>query len=105
MEALKITEEVIRENDFEHKKKKPGLGANRPLNNWAQVPGTGFQFLSVELGLWIPIVSGIPDSLICIPDSKTQDFGFHKQKFHGFRNPYSLNEVVEVEHNTLRVSG
>ena len=26
-------------------------------------------------------VSGIPDSLSCIPDSKDQDFGFHKQKF------------------------
>ena len=38
-------------------------------------------YLSVELGSWIPIVSGIPDSLSCIPDSKAQDFGFHKQKF------------------------
>ena len=37
--------------------------------------------LSVKLGFWIPIVSGIPDSLSCIPDSKAQDFGFHKQKF------------------------
>ena len=37
--------------------------------------------LSVKLGFWIPIVSGIPDSLSCIPDSKDQDFGFHKQKF------------------------
>ena len=32
---------MIRENTFEHKKKEtgdkfnPGLGANRPLNNWA----------------------------------------------------------------------
>ena len=29
--------------------------------------------LSVELGYRIPIVSGIPDSFSCIPDSKTQD--------------------------------
>ena len=36
--------------------------------------------LSVKLGFWIPIVSGIPDSLSCIPDFKDQDFGFHKQK-------------------------
>ena len=36
-----ITEKIILENTFEHKKKKtrikfnPGLGANRPSNNWA----------------------------------------------------------------------
>ena len=38
------------------------------------IPGTGFQSLSVKLRFWIPIVSGIPDS-------KFQDFGFHKQNF------------------------
>ena len=37
-----------------------------------RIPGTGFQYLSVELGFWIPVVSGIPDSLSCIPVSKTQ---------------------------------
>ena len=52
---------------------------------------------SVELRSWIPIVSGIPDSYSHVPDSKAQDswfhrkifphFGFHKQKFPGFRNP------------------
>ena len=26
-----------------------------------QIPGTGFQPFSVELGLWIPIVNGIPE--------------------------------------------
>ena len=31
---------------------------------------SGFQTLSVELGFWIPILSGIPDSLSCIPDSR-----------------------------------
>ena len=46
-----------------------------------RIPGTGFQYLSVELGFWIPIGSGIPDSLSCIPDSKTQDSTFHKQNF------------------------
>ena len=39
---------------------------------------------------WIPILSMIPDSLSCIPDSKVQDSGFHKEKFHGFHNPDSL---------------
>ena len=34
-----------------------------------QIPGTGFQSLSMELEFWIPIVSGIPESLSCIPGS------------------------------------
>ena len=33
----------------------------------------------VELGFRIPIVSGIPDSFSCIPDSKVQDSTFRKQ--------------------------
>ena len=33
-------------------------------------------FFSVELGFLIPIVSGIPDSLSCVPYSKAQDSGF-----------------------------
>ena len=37
MEALKITEKIIRENAFGQKKKKPGLSANRPSKNWAQI--------------------------------------------------------------------
>lgn len=37
----------------------------------------------MELGLQIPIASGIPDSMICFPDSKTQYFGFHEQNLHG----------------------
>ena len=36
LEVLKITEKIIRENAFEHKKNKPGLSANRPSNNWVQ---------------------------------------------------------------------
>ena len=40
-------------------------------------------------GTWIPVFSGIPDSLSCIPDSKAKDFGFHKEKFSGFRIPQS----------------
>ena len=37
------------------------------------IPDSGYwnpDSLPVELGFWIPIVSGIPDSLCCIPDSK-----------------------------------
>ena len=40
---------------------------------------------------WIPILSRIPDSLSCIPDSKVQDPGIHTQKFPGFWNKDSLN--------------
>ena len=53
----------------------PCLGMQDNLGFW--IPSRGF---------WIPIVSGIPDSLCCIPGSKVQDSGFHKQKFPGFRN-------------------
>ena len=54
-----------------------------------RIAGTGFHSLSVELGFWIPIASGIPDSLSCIPDSSNKffsDFGFHAQNFSGFQN-------------------
>jgi len=34
---LEIREKIIGENSFEQKKKKPGLSANQPLNNWALV--------------------------------------------------------------------
>ena len=57
-----------------------GLGFWIPRRGF-QIPGTGFQSLSVELGFWIPVVGGIQNSLSCIPDS-----GFDKQKFIGF--PY-----------------
>ena len=53
-----------------------------------QIPGTVFQSLSVELGFWISLVSGIPDSMSCIPDSKTRDSGFHKQIFPVSGFPY-----------------
>ena len=38
-----------------------------------RIPGTGFQYLSVELEIWIPILGRIPDSLSCILNSKAQD--------------------------------
>ena len=36
--------------------------------------------LSVELGFRIPTISGIQDSLSCIPDFKDQDSGTHNKK-------------------------
>ena len=54
-----------------------------------RIPDTGFQYLSVDLGFWILIVSWVPNSLSCIPDSKTQNSGFHKKNFpdSGMRIP------------------
>ena len=64
----------------------------------------GFQLLdsgslSVEVGFWIPIVSGVPDSLTCIQDSIVQDSRFHKQTFHRFWNtefPYMGQEYITL---------
>ena len=53
-----------------------------------RISGIGSHYFSVQFGFWIPIVSGIPDSLSCIPDSKAQDSEFRKQKI--FRIPESL---------------
>ena len=38
-----------------------------------RISGIGSHYFSVQFGFWIPIVSGIPDSLSRIPDSKAQD--------------------------------
>ena len=47
-----------------------------------RIDGAGFQSLSVKLGFWIPIVSGIPDSFSCILNSKVQDwFRIPQSKF------------------------
>ena len=59
---------------------------------------TGFRiFLSVVLGFWIPVVTEIPDSFSCIPDSKAKDSGFHKHNFPGIRN--SLHGVIQAAVN------
>ena len=50
------------------------------LDSRFRIQKTGFLYLSVELGFWIPIVSEISDS-------STKDSGFHKQNFPIFRNP------------------
>ena len=71
---------------------------------------TGFHCtgLWVELGFWILIVWGIPDSLNCISDSKAQDYKIPRTKFPRipdftskhfhilipeFKFPYTLGEV------------
>ena len=58
--------------DAPRKEIQDSLGFWTPRRGF-RIPGTGFQYLSVDIGIWIPIVSGIPDSLSCIPNSKTKD--------------------------------
>ena len=77
------------------------------LDRGFRIPGNWFQSLWVELGFWIPVVHGIPDSLNCIPDSKAQDSRFHKQNFPGFGNPDSLtwgdiplNKTITAGHSS-----
>ena len=60
-----------------------------------------------SLGFWIPFVSGIPDSLSCIPESKAQDSGFYWQKFPRLWNPYPLhvaNVRSLIRHTDFRKS-
>ena len=54
-----------------------------------RIPGTEFQFLSVQLGFWIPIIDEIIDSLSCILDSKAQDSRFQKKNF-----PRNLDSLI-----------
>ena len=65
-----------------------------------RIPGTGSQSLSVELGLRIAIVCGVPDS-------KAQDFGFHKQffffkdfGFHKQKFRIPLHEAINPTHHS-----
>ena len=52
-----------------------------------RIPYTGFQSVwNLDSGF----LSGIPDSLSCIPGSKAQNFGFHEQTF--FRVPDSTGK-------------
>ena len=51
------------------------------------IPGTGFWILCQWSGFRSPIIRRIPHSLICIPNSKTQDSGFYKNNFSGIRIP------------------
>ena len=54
------------------------LESNAVLDSGFHAVDCVFQVLDFSgLGFWIPIVSGILDSLSCIPDSKAQDSAFH----------------------------
>ena len=50
----------------------------RPVSSdfWKAPLDSGFQYMSVERGFWIPVVSGIPNSLSCIPDFTSTEFSW-----------------------------
>ena len=59
---------------------RKGIQGSLGLDSTQWIPDSRYWIpdsLSVELGFRIPIVSGIPDSFSCIPDSTAQDFKFH----------------------------
>ena len=66
------------------------LRCQLPVSNAYEINAQGWKkrLGLVELGFRIPIVSVIPDSLSCMPDSKAHDFTFrkrfNKQKFLTF---------------------
>ena len=62
----------------------------------------------MELGFWISIFNGVPKSLSCIPDSKSQDSRF--LSLMGFRIPgaefqISNPRVLESTSKNFRESG
>ena len=81
----------------------PCNGIHGLLGFWVQqrvfrISGAGFQSLSVDRGFWTAIVSGIPVSLSCIPDSKAQDSGCYRQKSPGSRavKPILVRRLVKL---------
>ena len=85
------------------KKKKPAPSTQDVITNSPQVTESNSLGFCLDSTQWILdsrywflviIISGIPHSLSCIPDSKDQVSGYHKQIFPvfqtRFRNPDSL---------------
>jgi len=62
------------------------------------IPGNGFQFLSVEVGFWILIVSGIPDSLSFILVS-TNNFSWIPES--RFADSLTWGELISTEWASL----
>ena len=59
--------------------------------------GDGLRILcSMDLVFRIPIVSSIPESLSCILDSRTQDFGLYEQRFSEFYQCYILSTFLRA---------
>ena len=84
-----------------------GIPDSRGFLN-SRIPGAGCQSLSVELGFWIIIASGIPDYLSCIPaSSKDQGSAYHKQKISWIPLPgatstiSNFSKISTIEKNSL----
>ena len=65
-----------------------------------RIPGTRFLTFPVELGFRIPMVSRIPDSLSCVPDSMSKKFSdsvisipLHRVKIKFQSGPASIAQV------------
>ena len=68
----------------------------------------------MERGFGNPMGSKIPDSLSCIPDSKAQDFRFHKNKMsrhpesgfpYNFMRQYDIRQVFQSSNFTCLLIG
>ena len=84
-----MAEKIIRENAFEHKKKKPGLispRVNRPSNNWALVFGrladSFFQLTLVKLN--------------CVGHPTSRSF-FHRVQKQQLRNRVEENRSLTLQ--------
>ena len=74
----------------------PCKGIQDSLRFWIphrgfRIPGTEFQYLSVELGFWIPVVTGIPNSLSCNSGFQRTGFRMPQTKFSRILDSVSKN--------------
>ena len=70
------------------------------------IPRRGFRILCQKRIVQNPTATAIPDSSSFILYSKSQDFGFHRQKFPEFGNVYSLTRggwMVTFEIHSLYI--
>ena len=89
---------LVKQNFYPCEGIQDSLGLWIPQSGF-RIPGTHFQFLSVELGFWIPIVSAIPDSLSCIPDSNSWISDYISKIFldSGVHRHLTLGEKLRLE--------
>ena len=81
---------------FGKQESTPYKGIQDSLGFWIphrgfRIPGTGFQYLSVELGFWIPIVTGIANSLSCNSGFQSPGFRIPQAKFFRILDSTSKN--------------
>ena len=65
----------------------------------------GFQYLSVELVFWIPIVIRVADSSSCTPDSKTPGSGIHGKNFPDSLTWVEINFMTQFLERSNYFSG